>query len=152
MANEEDNKKSLFNIVFVSIDLISEFDSIETRNTMVARYCTESEIREEIDILNSAYKEYLPLGSDKSDFEAYKKDIENRIKNEEQGRYSLRVLDEKDPLFKIELPYGLEDGKYFTYQKVEYLERGKFGSVFFQSLVSEDIDLEKYKQEMQKSK
>lgn len=144
----EEEKKSLFNIVFVSIDLISEFDSIETRNTMVARYCTESEIREEIDILNSAYKEYLPLGSNESDFEAYKTDIENRIKNEEQGRYSLRVLDKKDPLFKTELPYGLEDGKYFTYQKVEYLERGKFGKAFFQSEVSEKIDLEKYKKEM----
>lgn len=146
-----EEKKSLFNIVFVSIDLVSEFHSDESRNTIVARYCTESEVRKEIDILNSAYKEYLPLGSDESDFEAYKADIENRFKNEEYGRYSLRVLDEKDPLFKIELPYGLDDGKYFTYEKVEYLEIGKFGNSFFQSNVSKDIDLEKYKREILKS-
>lgn len=145
-----EEKKSLFNIVFVSINLVSEFHSDEFRNPIVARYCTESEIREEIDILNAAYKEYLPLGSYENDFEDYKVDIENGLKNEEHGRYSLRVLDEKDPLFMLDLPYGLEYGKYFTYQKVEYLERGKFGSIFFKSHVSEDIDLEKYKREMLK--
>lgn len=149
MTIEKDNKKSLFNIIFVSIELVSEFDSMEFREIMVARYCTKEEIRKEIDILNAAYKEYTPLGGNYENFEDYKADTEKGLKNEEYGRYSLRVLDEKDPLFMLTLPYGLEYGKYFTYQKVEYLERGKFGSIFFQSLVSKDIDLEKYKQEMQ---